>query len=111
MKPGAADSIYELDTMMPSAPVPRFEMPYETKVCPFCAETIKSAAVVCRFCGRDLNNINVARERPSVMKHGFVDELGRMAARKFAGPMVFFAIFILMAVIACIGALMGTLKK
>jgi len=25
-----------------------------TKVCPFCAETIKEAARVCRFCGRDL---------------------------------------------------------
>lgn len=25
-----------------------------TRVCPFCAETIKAAAVVCRFCGRDL---------------------------------------------------------
>lgn len=25
-----------------------------TKICPFCAETIKSAAVVCRFCNRDL---------------------------------------------------------
>ena len=26
----------------------------DTKACPFCAETIKRAAVVCRFCGRDL---------------------------------------------------------
>ncbi|MBI9036127.1 MAG: hypothetical protein JEZ03_16830 [Bacteroidales bacterium] len=30
-------------------------MPAEdSKICPFCAETIKKDAVVCRFCGRDL---------------------------------------------------------
>lgn len=26
----------------------------DTKLCPFCAETIKAAAVLCRFCNRDL---------------------------------------------------------
>lgn len=26
-----------------------------TKLCPFCAETIKQAAKVCRFCGRELS--------------------------------------------------------
>lgn len=26
----------------------------DSKICPFCAETIKRAAVVCKHCGRDL---------------------------------------------------------
>jgi hypothetical protein len=26
----------------------------QTRVCPFCAESIKQAAKVCRFCGREL---------------------------------------------------------
>jgi len=33
-----------------------------TKSCPFCAETIKQAAVVCRFCNRDLTPVAQAAE-------------------------------------------------
>ena len=32
--------------------------PAESKACPFCAETIKSAAKVCRFCSRDLPEVD-----------------------------------------------------
>jgi hypothetical protein len=44
----------------------------ETKTCPFCAETIKAAAIVCRFCGRDL--LTDSASRPANKRDVFVPE-------------------------------------
>jgi hypothetical protein len=46
--------IKELIERAQSAHLGAAEAQGATRVCPFCAETIKAAAVVCRFCGRDL---------------------------------------------------------
>ena len=38
----------------------------DEKLCPYCAETIKAAAVRCRFCRSDLSGVSPAAEDPAV---------------------------------------------
>ena len=54
------------DKTEPTSPKPQStpQPSEQTKQCPFCAETIKAEAVVCRFCGRDLVNRQPERIRP-----------------------------------------------
>lgn len=42
-----------------------------TKDCPFCAETIKAAAIVCKHCGRDVPT-EKAVEESLMLRHGIV---------------------------------------
>jgi hypothetical protein len=49
-----AHRIKDLIEVAQGRPPPSSASDGPTKVCPFCAETIKRAAKVCRFCGREL---------------------------------------------------------
>jgi formylglycine-generating enzyme required for sulfatase activity len=46
----------EAKVMRPEVPV-RVAAIDQGRACPFCAETIKEAAVICRYCGRDVANL------------------------------------------------------
>lgn len=46
------------------------------KACPFCAEPIREAAVVCRFCNRELNEPKASNQAPAVIDAAAQRRLG-----------------------------------
>lgn len=54
--------------------------PGETRLCPWCAETIKRAAVVCRHCGRDVESVPVDGPAATAEQRVWFREITRACA-------------------------------
>lgn len=57
---------------------------FDTRSCPYCAETIKCAAVKCRFCGADVEAIP-APNRPPPLTHGWTVNIACKPGEEFDG--------------------------
>lgn len=65
-------------------PTPTPAVSFDTRSCPYCAETIKCAAVKCRFCGADVEAIP-APNGPPPLTHGWTVNIACKPGEEFDG--------------------------
>ena len=80
----------------------------DTKICPFCAETIKLEAVVCRFCNRELLAANKTQAAKQMKQDKALQQLPNkmlaFAGLGFSGCLMMMAVpFILFFICLVIG--------
>ncbi len=64
--------------------VPTPSVAFDTRSCPYCAETIKCAAVKCRFCGADVEAIP-ASNGPPPLTYGWTVNIACKSGEEFDG--------------------------
>lgn len=76
-------------------------MTEDTKACPFCAEDIKAAAIVCKHCGRDLESVGEGDSEEPSLAEILAPARDKPAANKWSRNNVVGALVLFVVMTSC----------